>query len=63
MIPMKVRESIQKDLRVPILFTSTALQRYLGQTKISTFPSQKHEVNFFPLILSRFAFKSESIGI
>ena len=59
---MKVRKSIQKDLRVPILFTSTALQRYLGQTKFSFFPSQKNEVNFFPLIVSHFVFKSKSMG-
>ena len=60
-IPMKVRKTIQKDLRVPNLFTLTALQRHLGQRKISTFPPQKNEVIFSPQILSRFAFKSESM--
>ena len=60
-IPMKVRKTIQKDLRVPHLFTLTAAQRHLGQRKISTFPPQKNEVIFSSRILSRFAFKSESM--
>ena len=54
------KENLHKDLRVPILFTSTDLQRYLGQRKVSTFQCQKNEVFFpFAVILSRFAFKSE----
>ena len=49
------KENLHKDLRVPILFTSTDLQRYLGQRKVSTFQCQKNEV-FFPLRRNSFSF-------
>ena len=41
------KENLRKDfIRVPILFTSTDLQRYLGQRKVSTFQCENNEVFF-----------------